>query len=725
MRLGWKFSLLLLLVIGGVFTLTPSALAAGVVGTGVPASCTEAAFDTALAGGGLITFNCGASPVIITLSTNKTITAPTEIDGGGLITLSGGTDPGRLNGLFYNAGALFTVRNITLADGRNIDGGAIMNDGGILTLENVRFRNNTAVNPSPESSSGNGGAIYNSGGSVTINGGSFWVNRADRWGGAIFSTGGSVSVSGTRFIGNRAIGDDGGAIANGTGELPGGTVTLDGAGFLLNRASFSGGAVYSINGGVINITSGIFGLNLANVGAAVMAAPRRDPFTLEVLSTGDALNVQGGLYASNVALYHGGAIWSRVPTIIYGSQISRNTAILDGGGVYLADDQGESWIADATIANNRSRRDGGGVFNTARLLRLTGTTIHRNLARDDGGGIYNEQYTTSGFNLQMLNSTVTGNRAARGGGLYHPNTELNVWIQYSTFANNAATGTTLGGGAQVYSQGTRASYSIFTNGIGATNCAFPLDAAGANIQFPDTSCGAMWSTDPKIDPLASNGGPTMTHALRPDSPAIDTGSPPGVGFSCEPPTDQRGSVRPVDGNGDGGVFCDIGAYEFNPQGGLVLPVTQATPQATLPQVPTQAPTNTPAQPVVNCQTLRVTSPLDGLPNGIATFFFDPVSPVGVIAPIYVIAIYNENNQQVATFNVPPGSTSASGDVSQAAIGGGTFFTWEVQAWINGQLVCRSSVRIPREAPNVSTPVPQCGNGIQEPGETPNSCPNGY
>src|SRR5215213_8951865 len=43
-------------------------LAAGTVGTGSPASCTEAALDTALAGGGLVTFNCGSSPVQITLT---------------------------------------------------------------------------------------------------------------------------------------------------------------------------------------------------------------------------------------------------------------------------------------------------------------------------------------------------------------------------------------------------------------------------------------------------------------------------------------------------------------------------------------------------------------------------------------------------------------------------------------------------------------------------------
>jgi hypothetical protein len=61
--------------------------------------------------------------------------------------------------------------------------------------------------------------------------------------------------------------------------------------------------------------------------------------------------------------------------------------------------------------------------------------------------------------------------------------------------------------------------------------------------------------------LANNGGPTRTHALVPRSPAIDA-VPDGA---CPPPdTDQRGVGRPQDGNGDGGVACDIGSFERRP-----------------------------------------------------------------------------------------------------------------------------------------------------------------
>ncbi|HQV70440.1 MAG TPA: hypothetical protein PL141_11230, partial [Thermoflexales bacterium] len=64
--------------------------AAGVVGNGSPASCTEAAFNAALNGGGNVTFNCGGAPKTIVLTSYKQIGANTVIDGAGLITLSGG-----------------------------------------------------------------------------------------------------------------------------------------------------------------------------------------------------------------------------------------------------------------------------------------------------------------------------------------------------------------------------------------------------------------------------------------------------------------------------------------------------------------------------------------------------------------------------------------------------------------------------------------------------------
>ena len=55
------------------------------------------------------------------------------------------------------------------------------------------------------------------------------------------------------------------------------------------------------------------------------------------------------------------------------------------------------------------------------------------------------------------------------------------------------------------------------------------------------------------------GGATPTMALQVGSPAIDAGG--SVGCLA---TDQRGVVRPIDGDDDGTATCDIGAFEFQP-----------------------------------------------------------------------------------------------------------------------------------------------------------------
>jgi hypothetical protein len=56
---------------------------------------------------------------------------------------------------------------------------------------------------------------------------------------------------------------------------------------------------------------------------------------------------------------------------------------------------------------------------------------------------------------------------------------------------------------------------------------------------------------PKLGPLADNGGPTPTRALKAGSPAIDAAG----GKPCSTTTDQRGVTRPK------GPKCDIGAFE--------------------------------------------------------------------------------------------------------------------------------------------------------------------
>ena len=65
-----------------------------VIGTGTPESCTGDAFVSAVANGGIITFNCGPDPVTIVLTKTAKVWndkgTKLVIDGGNKVTLSGG-----------------------------------------------------------------------------------------------------------------------------------------------------------------------------------------------------------------------------------------------------------------------------------------------------------------------------------------------------------------------------------------------------------------------------------------------------------------------------------------------------------------------------------------------------------------------------------------------------------------------------------------------------------
>lgn len=110
---------------------------------GVVTNCSsDAQFSSLLAGGGTITFNCGAGPHTILITSQKSINLNTTIDGGGTITLDG-QNTYRL----FDVGAVLRLRRIVLARASfNGDGGAIRNNAnGTLILENSTIRDSHAT----------------------------------------------------------------------------------------------------------------------------------------------------------------------------------------------------------------------------------------------------------------------------------------------------------------------------------------------------------------------------------------------------------------------------------------------------------------------------------------------------------------------------------------------------------------------------------------------------
>lgn len=229
-KFSWGLPLLVLLLapmllIARALPMSP-ARAAGVVSV-----CDEAHFDSALAGGGAVTFGCGTSPVTITVTSQKVISFSTSIDGGGLVTLSGG---GTTSILDVNPGVTLTLKNVTIANGHTTgNGGGIYNTGN-LNAANVTFDGNSALN---------GAGIYNSLGSAALTGVTFSNNFASSNGGGMDVQSSSVALTNSTFYSNTALIGNGGGMLNSSSAVTLTNITLNG-----NFAGSGGGAIVNSSG---------------------------------------------------------------------------------------------------------------------------------------------------------------------------------------------------------------------------------------------------------------------------------------------------------------------------------------------------------------------------------------------------------------------------------------------------------------------------------------------
>jgi predicted outer membrane repeat protein len=227
-----------------------------------------------------------------------------------------------------------------------------------------------------------------------------------------------------------------------------------------------------------------------------------------------------------------------------------------GGGIF---NRGTLTVKDCTFSGNRSSFSGGAISNSG-VLTVSNTTFRGNIAAY-GGAIRNSFFATVG------NSTFSGNTAtATGGGV---NNDRTITVLNSTFFGNSGVGLRNAPGLDptVLNLGN----TILANNVGGDcrNEGHTLNVTGPNLIADDDhtsrscSIAATMTGDPILGPLADNGGPTLTHALLPGSPAIDAANDTLCAASPVNSLDQRGQPRPADGDGDGAAVCDLGAFEHS------------------------------------------------------------------------------------------------------------------------------------------------------------------
>jgi uncharacterized repeat protein (TIGR01451 family) len=485
------------------------ATAGGIVGSGTPETCTEAALNAALAGGGTVSFDCGGGPVVIPITSTKTLSKSTTIDGTGQqVTLDGGgTTRMFLTTYQLSSGLTLVFRQLTLRNARASDQGAalelVWQEPSRLTnllVEDVTFLNNVAATSHAD---WGGGAIYGVTGVFTIRRSTFVGNRGAN-GGAIGSIAVQITIEDSRFENNATLPVLGDPFHGGVGGH-GGAIYIDGTNLgalTLRRTVFSGNRATNLGGA---IHSWMYGLP-------------------------SALVIEDCTFASNVGTTNGGAIFHMNGRLaVSGTTFSGNTVVGQGGALWEGEaDAGETpvSITNSTFSlnsatgirpNDGSTGLGGAIRDNGSSTSLSHVTIVGNHADWVGGGI------VGGSRATLRASIVAENTAANGG---------NPWdIQ--------------------------------------RNCSTTLADGGFNIQWPalnpsdgnDRRCAAgVTFVAPQLGVLADNGGPTATVAPSSGSPAIDT-----VTSGCPPPVaDQRGYARP------NGPRCDTGAVEWRPAADLAV-----------------------------------------------------------------------------------------------------------------------------------------------------------
>ena len=440
------------------------------------------------------------------------------------LTITGGSAAGGGGILVSSTVVDLTDVNVT---GNQSAGG---NGGGIQTDSQLTL-NNSVVSSNIASNRGSGGGIAASSESVTLNNSVVSDNLATS-----FRGGGITTTTGDVFLNNSTITRNtiqGGSRGGGIGTTSG-NVTVIESSVTNNSSDFQGGGIFS-DTGTITISDSTLGENSsAGDGGGVF-------------SEAGNVTINNATLSGNTSVRDGGGVYSNTGTIVISnSTLSGNSSGDDGGGIFS--NQATVTVSNSTLVENTSDDDGGGIFAFSGEVSIVSSTISGNSVGDNGGGI-----AVVAADLSIVSSTVAFNGSERvngGGGVFNGNDAVTSTfeIQNSIIASNTGSGTASDLRFDVNSDPLDASFSL----IGA-NTGTPLVAT--TIGSPDANGNLIGSSQAIIDPLLlrldTNGGPTQTHALSENSPAINAGS-------SSLSTDQRGTVFLRDeGNG-----VDIGSYEF-------------------------------------------------------------------------------------------------------------------------------------------------------------------
>jgi hypothetical protein len=334
------------------------------------------------------------------------------------------------------------------------------------------------------------------------------------------------------------------------------SLTLRGVAVTGNSARISGGGISSV--GRLTVDRSVISDNHSAGGGGGIS------------QVGGALSIRSSTIAGNTSISGGGVQYQpaepfpRAALEIVGSLIADNTVTPtfagSGGGVLIGGSgrgrvPQDMRIVDSTIRDNMAVYGGGLAQEESVNLIVERSLIEGNSATTGGGA----ELHTGHFHIE--NVTMSGNAARDGGGLYVG--LASGKLRSDTFAHNSATGA----GAGLWTAtGVEIEAIIFGDaGMSCSASVGVITSLGFNVSR-DASCQLRLpsdapSVDPRLGPLADNGGTSRTHALLAGSPAIDRFR----AATC-PGFDQRVFGRPA------GAACDSGAFESGATARVLPPV---------------------------------------------------------------------------------------------------------------------------------------------------------
>lgn len=475
---------------------------------------------------------------------------------------------------YDSGGAILATGNLEVAGSVITDNGVTgpyCYGGGVAVYGSLAMTDSTV---SGNSTSGyeqaNGGGIWVEG-SITltnsiVSGNSTQGDQTAKGGGLfVLGNAGDVTIEQSQISGNWT---DSGMLGNGGGIwasiTENGTLTIDDStidgNWTEGGASFGGGAYMT------------GGCSPTDASCSDTIAIRNS--LVSTNRTAGDFSGSGGL-----ELRHARQI-SIVDSTISGNWTEGDNA--NYGGVYATfrSDEGsgpfEFSVIRSTISGNSTHGDGSasaGIGVNKGVFALYGSTISGNSTEGssaDGAGLYLASAAASIINSTISGNTTTGSDSP-GAGIRISEYSITT-ILHSTIVDNSSASGVDGIYLDDPDVVSIMNSVIAQSGEGEVACSEAMEGDGSigNL-VTDTSCGtdsliggaAASFAGLALGPLTDNGGRTRTHALREGSVAIDTADDDACASEPVNFVDQRGEVRPFDGDGDDIALCDVGAYEWD------------------------------------------------------------------------------------------------------------------------------------------------------------------